>query len=45
MGGWPCTIWYPQKFYGGYRGVRGFYLNASGEEDVEGQAPGVMYSK
>lgn len=38
-------IRYPRRFYGGYHGVRGVYLSASGEGDVEGQAPGVIYSK
>ncbi len=45
MGGGTSRIRYPQKFYGGYRGVRGVYLSASGEGDVEGQAPGVIYNK
>ena len=29
----------------GTKGVRGVYLSASGEGDVEGQAPGVIYNK
>lgn len=29
----------------GYRSMYGLYLRASGEGDVVGQAPGVMYSK
>jgi len=40
-----CRMRYPRRFYGGYRGVRGVYLSASGEGDVEGQAPGVIYNK
>ncbi len=43
--GGTCRIRYPRRFYGGYRGVRGVYLNASGDGDVEGQAPGVIYNK
>ena len=45
MGGWTCRIRYPRRFYGGYHSVRGDYLSASGEGDVEGQAPGVIYNK
>jgi hypothetical protein len=45
MGGGTRRIRCPQIFYGGYHGVRGVYLSASGEEDVEGQAPGVIYNK
>ena len=35
----------PAQILRGYRGVRGVYLSASGEGDVEGQAPGVIYNK